>query len=30
RSVYLAEQLARRFRQRSATLLRHRELDARE
>lgn len=30
RSVYLAEQLARRFRGRCATLLRHRELDARE
>lgn len=30
RSVYLAEQLARRFGERCATLLRHRELDARE
>ncbi|MEF7614941.1 RNase adapter RapZ [Aquincola sp. MAHUQ-54] len=30
RSVYLAEQLSRRFAARSATLLRHRELDARE
>lgn len=30
RSVYLAEQLARRFRGHCATLLRHRELDARE
>ncbi len=30
RSVYLAESLARRFADRSATLVRHRELDARE
>ncbi len=30
RSVYLAEQLAKRFAERSATLVRHRELDARE
>jgi len=30
RSVYIAEQLAERFRSRAPTLLRHRELDARE
>jgi UPF0042 nucleotide-binding protein len=30
RSVYIAEQLAQRFRSRAPTLLRHRELDARE
>jgi len=30
RSVYLSESLARRFADRGATLVRHRELDARE
>jgi UPF0042 nucleotide-binding protein len=30
RSVYLSEALARRFADRGATLVRHRELDARE